>query len=459
MFDQGKAASTLASPRVGQSGAAWFENIDPAKQGFLAPLTLAYRVNGQIGAPRHCASAECTGSIYAAFWRGDEFIFLGDLGPNHGERAFYAYRPGDARARLILRTNAQFFGCAPSGRDAICLEEDSAQPRRLVRLDLDSGAMTEVLDPNPDFAARARANVRRVYWSTPEGGSTFGDLVLPASRKAGERLPLVIVQYRSRGFLRGGVGDEYPIWLYAASGFAVLSVDVADEWWRKDEETIADPKAIMVRTWAAHKRISFVSLEEGLRQVEKLGLIDMDHIGLTGLSNGADTLCYALVHSNRFAAAISSGGMWDPTAFYLFDPATQARLATYGLDLPDTPAGLETWRWISPALNAAHIETPLMINAADREVLFSAATAAALRLHGKPVAFYVMADEYHDKWRPAHRRALYQRNVDWMAFWLKGEHEGIAAEDLGNWLALKSQALAPRSGPHQRPKGPRPHLF
>src|SRR3546814_4567827 len=36
--------------------------------------------------------------------------------------------------------------------------------------------------------------------------------------------PLVVVQYDTRGFLRGGTGDEYPIQALAASGFAVLSV-------------------------------------------------------------------------------------------------------------------------------------------------------------------------------------------------------------------------------------------
>src|SRR3546814_15186802 len=36
---------------------------------------------------------------------------------------------------------------------------------------------------------------------------------------------MVVVQYRTRGFLRGGTGDEVPIQTLADQGFLVLSVD------------------------------------------------------------------------------------------------------------------------------------------------------------------------------------------------------------------------------------------
>ena len=34
---------------------------------------------------------------------------------------------------------------------------------------------------------------------------------------------MVVVQYDTRGFLRGGTGDEYPIQAFANRGYAVLS--------------------------------------------------------------------------------------------------------------------------------------------------------------------------------------------------------------------------------------------
>src|SRR3546814_5155407 len=47
---------------------------------------------------------------------------------------------------------------------------------------------------------------------------------MPAPSRPSKPYPLVVVQYDTRGFLRGGTGDEYPIQALAASGFAVLSV-------------------------------------------------------------------------------------------------------------------------------------------------------------------------------------------------------------------------------------------
>ncbi|PMY01186.1 peptidase, partial [Pseudomonas sp. MPR-R2A5] len=57
------------------------------------------------------------------------------------------------------------------------------------------------------------------------GLPSFADLDLPIGYVPGKRYPLVVVQYNSRGFLRGGTGDDYPIQAFANRGFAVLSVD------------------------------------------------------------------------------------------------------------------------------------------------------------------------------------------------------------------------------------------
>src|SRR3546814_9514621 len=53
----------------------------------------------------------------------------------------------------------------------------------------------------------------------------YGDLIYPVGYQRGTRYPMVVVQYRTRGFLRGGTGDEVPIQTLADQGFLVLSVD------------------------------------------------------------------------------------------------------------------------------------------------------------------------------------------------------------------------------------------
>jgi hypothetical protein len=39
----------------------------------------------------------------------------------------------------------------------------------------------------------------------------------------------------------------------------------------------------------------------------------------------------------------------------------------------------------------------------------------------------VFTNEYHVKWQPVHRQALYRRNLDWFRFWLQ-DYEDPAPE-------------------------------
>lgn len=67
----------------------------------------------------------------------------------------------------------------------------------------------------------------------------------------------------------------------------------------------------------------------------------------------------------------------------------------------------------------------------------------SLREHGKPVELVVFPDEYHGKWQPAHRLAVYERSVDWFRFWLTGEQDlrPDKAGQFRRWAAMRD-ALA-----------------
>jgi hypothetical protein len=51
---------------------------------------------------------------------------------------------------------------------------------------------------------------------------------------------------------------------------------------------------------------------------------------------------------------------------------------------------------------------------------------------------YVFAHEYHQKWRPAHRLATYERAIDWFDFWLNGRTDTDSGkhEQYARWRAL-----------------------
>jgi hypothetical protein len=51
---------------------------------------------------------------------------------------------------------------------------------------------------------------------------------------------------------------------------------------------------------------------------------------------------------------------------------------------------------------------------------------------------YVFANEYHQKWRPAHRLATYVRAIDWFDFWFNKRIDPDLAKkaQYDRWRAL-----------------------
>jgi hypothetical protein len=78
---------------------------------------------------------------------------------------------------------------------------------------------------------------------------------------------------------------------------------------------------------------------------------------------------------------------------------------------------------------------------ADREYLTAIDVYAALREQGKPVDMYVFPDEYHNKWQPAHRLAIYDRNLDWFDYWLNDriDPDPRKADQYALWRSLRKQ--------------------
>jgi hypothetical protein len=58
---------------------------------------------------------------------------------------------------------------------------------------------------------------------------------------------------------------------------------------------------------------------------------------------------------------------------------------------------------------------------------------------------FVFPDEYHIKWQPRHRDAVYGRTVDWFAFWLMGQIDPAAGKEdqYRRWTRMRSPGERP----------------
>ncbi len=329
----------------------------------------------------------------------------------------YRWRPGGGAPRRLVVTQDALTGCIVASGALFCGRERSANPRDIVSIDLVSGAMRQVVDLNPEWCAVEPARITRLRWSNRFGIPAIGDLVLPSHIPTGKRLPLVVVQYETRGFLRGGTGDEYPIRVMAAQGFAVLSVSRPldyNTWLARAGRTFAQKD--LMENWSDRASVHD-SLLTAVDIAVRTAPIDRGHMAITGLSDGASTAAYALIHARLFSLALLSTCCEDPDFTTTgIGPAYQAMLDAYEYPLPwqDHQA---SWRSISLALNPDRVCAQIQVQAADREARMALTTIVALRRSGVPIDMYVYPDEYHIKWQPAHRAAIYQRNLDTLREW------------------------------------------
>ncbi|MGN7930540.1 Atxe2 family lasso peptide isopeptidase [Sphingopyxis sp. 22461] len=391
--------------------------IIETEPGYGGQSALRARIHGR---DIPCVDPSCKG--IAGAWmlsRGNIVIFVRREGFANSQTAIYRW---DVEAGQIqkLRVVDDAIGGCDAGARLICGRETSLNPRDIVEVDPETGGLTSLIDLNPEWDNLVLAGVTRLHWTNEHGTEVFGDLILPTSMKGGEKFPLVVVQYNSRGFLRGGTGDEYPVQAMAAQGFAVLSFNRPPSY-RFQMMRAGRPFSVrdLMVEW---KDRAFVhdALMKGLDLVVSRYPIDTDHLAITGLSDGGSTATYALIHSRRFGLALLSTCCEDPSILETaVGPAYIDFLKRNEYPLPSADYQ-ESWRRVSLAMNADAICARIVIQTADREARAALAAVSALREHGRDIAMYIFPDEYHVKWQPAHRSAIYLRTLDELNRW-KGE--------------------------------------
>lgn len=403
-----------------------------------------------------CPFAACADAAQPWWTTKSRVRFVRHEGWAASETAIYEWKPGPQPPRRLYRTDDVLVECAPRGDNLVCLREGSRVPRRLERLDPATGRRQLLFDPNPECATLKLGAVRRLHIRNYSGLESIADLVLPVGYQAGRRYPMVVVQYNTRGFLRGGTGDEYPIQAFANRGYAVLSV--------------SRPKAVGLLSTSnfleadrrnlvgfADRRSVLNSLEQGVRIAIAEGVADPERIGITGMSDGASTAGFALLHSRLFAAAAMSQCCADTSLPMRVGPA--AAQDFYAMGYPklsdDSAQARAFWAEIAFSPNARRLKAPMLLQLSDDEYLSALQSYTVLREVGAPIDMFVFPDEHHVKWQPAHRLAVYRRALDWFDFWLKGSRPTDPArqDEIRHWEELRLDARQAAS-PDQSPTSP-----
>ena len=420
--------------------------LDDGSIPFSPTLQLMSAHSDSIETATVCGAPVCRGLIYDVWPNSDdtEVYFSRREGHNLTEFGYYAWEVQSGNIRtLYSRPDEWLTDCNRANGRLVCFYETPTQPRRLATVGIHDGSFEILFDANPEFRQIRFGEVRRINWTNnefPWAREGFGHLVLPLDYNPKKTYPLVITQYHSSGFLRGGVGDEYPVHLLAANGIAVLSYQKPFPW--ELFRIVSDADEMQRRLFTHDQNdwdIGLQSLETGLDEVLATGLIDPKRVGITGLSDGAVKAFHGLVNSSdRYAAASVSGVGWNPILFFTTDFDRRRSLKKWGLQDP-YESDSDLWRRISPTHNIREIEAPILLHIADHELINAAQVITMLSEASKPFDAYVFPDEYHAKWQPKHRDAIYRRNVDWFRFWLLGDEDSDQAKatQYERWRGLR----------------------
>lgn len=384
---------------------------------------------------------------YGLWWSANgQHVYYFQKRPGSIGLSLFRWTPETGNVLRLTDSEDYWIGCQPVSDQLICARENALTPRHLVSIDLSDGRIRAIFDPNPEFAELMMGPVRAMAWTNAFGIETVAQLVLPPGRKANERLPLVVVGYDARGFLRGGTGDEYPIQAFAAHGFAVLVYSRPPLYGAAMGS--ATPFEVTQRgheNWNDYRNV-LSSVEVAVDRLIKEGIVDPARVGLTGFSNGASVAQFAMINSEKFQVFALSHCCEDPVASLSTTGFVANRwLRRIGYPAVTDTAGVGRWQDMSIRLNASHLNWPVLMQLSDDEYLGAIEGLTALKELDKPVEAYVFEDEHHVKWQPAHRAALYERSLDWFRFWLKGEEEPTPSKTAmyERWHALRPKEGGP----------------
>ncbi len=332
-----------------------------------------------------------------------------------------------------------FDPCTAATDAVFCIEAAPDIPPRLVRIDW--SGQKRVIDspnpypnPNPD---RDGLLVETIAWQA-SGSRASGVLIRP---KIPGRLPLFVTYYNCAGYLRGGVGDEWPLRAMAAHGIAALCINA-------------------VPGEGGNKRYArgTAAVEAAVKHLSDRGIVDAAWVGMGGLSFGSEVTMWTAMHSDILKAISIASVQMEPS-YYWFNARpgretfSETLRKTWNLGAPDeTP---DQWKTLSPALNIDRIKAPILMQFPEQEARLSIELVSRLAI-ARMGETHIFPYAPHVKVEPRQKLAAYERNLDWFRYWLKGEKDPSAAkaDQYRRWAKLGSRETPASTARTQRSISP-----
>lgn len=358
------------------------------------------------------------------WWAADSsrIYFTENMGDGRPDKLMVVPTEGGTPKQVFSSTDS-LYSCAPDKgfQHMVCASENRTTPSQVALVDIAAGTVRTLVDLNPEFANLELGAIIPLDGVNRYGDRWWAHLVKPLNYEPGKRYPLIVTTYRTHDFLRGASGDENPIHVYAAHGFAVLSFDFG----RRD----FDNKPGDFQRYLSWYESQEASMEMAIQKASEMGVADTTRVGMTGYSRGTEMVAYEITHTKLFRAVSGADGGNSPYFYYMAPRAIQDRFSRNGMGGWPEGKSKANWKQLAPEINADRIDVPVLINDPDSHLLADLALYTSLRELGKPVELFIYPNELHHVNQPKHRYQIYERNLDWFKFWLKSEESPNPAKD------------------------------
>jgi len=307
---------------------------------------------------------------------------------------------GDVQANpelSVSKTGAVAFvgNTATHPGELYVMDSLNAKPRRLTHLNAFVDSLT-------------LGRTESVEWQGPNGFHEDGVLTYPTNYRSGQKYPLVLV-------IHGGPEAASTVrfsplsQLLAAAGYLVFQPNY------RGSTNLGDAyqHAIYRDTGVGPGN----DVMAGVAAVQKLGIVEHDHIGVSGWSYGGYMTTWLTGHYQIWKAAVSGAALTDWLMDYTVSYYQQGDTYFFG-GSPWSAKYRDIWREQSPIAYAHNVTAPTLImgDVGDPNVplLNSYEWYHALRDNGVTVEFYAYPADTHFPSDIVRTTDVYRRWVGWM---------------------------------------------
>ena len=279
-------------------------------------------------------------------------------------------------------------------------------PPDVAVIDLTSGAQTPVTHVNPQVASFSLSQFRAITWKSRDGLAVEGMLWLPADYTPGTKVPLNLA-------VHGGPAGAWDVsfraidHVYTGLGWAVLEPNV------RGSSSYGD--ALLRGNMHDIGGGDYEDLMSGVDTLIADGIVDPDHLAITGWSYGGILGGWTLTQTHRFKAASLGAMVADWSSEYAMGFNHDVRLWYIG----GTPwESADAYRRQSSYSHIANVTTPTLLLHGERDTTDTIGQSMiyyqGLKDRGVPTRFIRFPREPHGFREPHHQRIRDTEQIAWL---------------------------------------------